>query len=53
VQYQTYYITDFLEQGENIIDVSLGNGIYKGRLGLDRKDDIISFRHNQKNNRPV
>jgi alpha-L-rhamnosidase len=40
VQYQTYDITDTLIQGENIIDVSLGNGMYKGPFGLDSKENI-------------
>ena len=40
IQYQTYDITDTLEPGENIIDISLGNGMYKGRFGLSRKENI-------------
>ena len=40
IQYQTYDITDTLEQGENIINVSLGNGMYKECFGLDRKENI-------------
>lgn len=35
IQYQTYDITDTLVQGENIIDIALGNGMYKGRFGFD------------------
>lgn len=40
VQYQTYDITDALVQGENTIDVPLGNGMYKGPFGLDSKENI-------------
>lgn len=40
LQYQTYDITDTLVQGENIIDVSLGNGLYKGRFGFDSAENI-------------
>lgn len=40
IQYQTYDITDTLVQGENILDVSLGNGMYKGPFGLDSKENI-------------
>jgi alpha-L-rhamnosidase len=39
-QYQTYDIKDALGQGENTIEVSLGNGMYKGRFGLDSKENI-------------
>lgn len=34
IQYQTYDITDILEEGKNKIDVFLGNGLYKGRFGF-------------------
>jgi hypothetical protein len=34
LQYQTYDITSQLKSGENSIGLSLGNGWYKGRLGL-------------------
>jgi len=40
LQYQTYDITDILEEGANKINVSLGNGMYKGRFGLDRKENL-------------
>lgn len=33
VQYQTYDIKDLLKEGENTIDVYLGNGWFKGRFG--------------------
>lgn len=35
LQYQTYDITDSINAGENNIEVSLGNGWYKGRFGFD------------------
>ncbi len=34
-QYQTYDVTAFI-QAENKLEVTLGNGWYKGRFGLDR-----------------
>ena len=34
-QYQTYDVTDLI-QAENDLEVTLGNGWYKGRYGLDR-----------------
>ncbi len=33
IQYQTYDVTPFLKTGENTIDIYLGNGWYKGRIG--------------------
>lgn len=33
VQYQTYDIADLLREGENTLDVWLGNGWFKGRYG--------------------
>lgn len=33
VQYQTYDIAPLLVEGENTLDVALGNGWYKGRFG--------------------
>lgn len=35
LQYQTYDITDLLQEGSNAIDVRLGNGWYKGRFGFE------------------
>lgn len=35
VQYQTYDVTGLLQR-DNRLDVTLGNGWYKGRFGLDR-----------------
>ncbi|GMQ62107.1 alpha-L-rhamnosidase [Vallitalea maricola] len=40
LQYQTYDITDTLAEGENSIDVALGNGLYKGRFGFDSEENI-------------
>jgi len=38
IPYQTYDITDQIKNGTNRIEVMLGNGWYKGRYGLDRKN---------------
>lgn len=35
LQYQTYDVTDMLREGGNRVEVSLGNGLYKGRFGFD------------------
>lgn len=35
LQYQTYDIRDMLKEGQNQIDIFLGNGLYKGRFGFD------------------
>lgn len=40
IQYQTYDITDTLKEGNNKVDVILGNGMYKGRFGLSRKENL-------------
>jgi alpha-L-rhamnosidase len=40
LQYQTYDITDILKEGENAIEVFLGNGMYKGRFGLSRTENL-------------
>jgi len=37
IPYQTYDITGLLKSGANRIEISLGNGWYKGRYGLNRK----------------
>lgn len=37
VQYQTFDVTQLLKQGENRIDIELGNGWYKGRFGFSGK----------------
>ena len=41
IQYQTYDVTDSLVKGENIIDVALGNGLYKGRFGIFKSEENI------------
>ena len=33
LRYQTYDVTELLTEGENTLDVTLGNGWYRGRLG--------------------
>ena len=35
--YQTYDVTDLIRTGENNLEITLGNGWYKGRYGLNRK----------------
>lgn len=35
LQYQTYDVTDLFRQGSNRVEVSLGNGLYKGRFGFE------------------
>lgn len=35
LQYQTYDITGLISQGQNSVEVSLGNGLYKGRFGFE------------------
>lgn len=35
LQYQTYDVTALLTHGHNRIEVSLGNGLYKGRFGFE------------------
>ena len=35
VRYQTYDIAELLVPGENVLEVWLGNGWYKGRFGID------------------
>lgn len=36
VQYQTYDITENIKMGKNVIEVLLGNGMYKGRFGYEK-----------------
>ncbi|KKB73056.1 MULTISPECIES: alpha-L-rhamnosidase [Bacillus] len=35
IQYQTYDVTRLVQQGENTVEVMLGNGWYKGRFGFE------------------
>ncbi|WP_100407573.1 alpha-L-rhamnosidase [Bacillus solitudinis] len=35
LQYQTYDITELIRTGQNAIEITLGNGLYKGRFGFD------------------
>jgi alpha-L-rhamnosidase len=35
LRYQTYDVTDLLREGGNVLEVLLGNGWYRGRLGWD------------------
>lgn len=40
IQYQTYDVTEFLKTGENTVDIYLGNGWYKGRIGWKDQMDF-------------
>lgn len=42
-QYQTYDVQPYLKAGENQIDVYLGNGWYKGRLGYTNKGQLREY----------
>jgi alpha-L-rhamnosidase len=35
IQYQTFDITGLITEGQNSVEVSLGNGLYKGRFGFE------------------
>lgn len=35
LQYQTYDVTELLQQGLNTVEAMLGNGLYKGRFGFE------------------
>lgn len=35
IQYQTYDVTDYIENGENVIGAVVGNGYYRGFLGYN------------------
>ncbi|WP_160720498.1 family 78 glycoside hydrolase catalytic domain [Bacillus sp. USDA818B3_A] len=41
VQYQTYDITNLVRPGQNSVEVSLGNGLYKGRFGFEGGESEI------------
>lgn len=41
LQYQTYDITELLEEGTNRIEAALGNGLYKGRFGFEGGDHEV------------
>ena len=43
VQYQTYDIAPLLREGENVLDVWLGDGWYKGRLGYLNEGQLREF----------
>nr|NLJ03523.1 alfa-L-rhamnosidase RamA [Bacillota bacterium] len=40
LQYQTYDLTDVLNEGENTVEVLLGNGMYKGRFGFRDQGNV-------------
>lgn len=37
IQYQTFDVTEQINQGDNVIGAMLGNGWYKGRFGIEGK----------------
>lgn len=41
IQYQTYDVTDFLQEGTNVIEVTLGDGWYRGNNGIDGANHIF------------
>ena len=43
LRYQTYDITELLKEEENIIEVHMGDGWYKGRFGMDKKNQYNIF----------
>ncbi|MDR6685302.1 alpha-L-rhamnosidase [Arthrobacter sp. 1088] len=44
LRYQTYDVTSLLRQGPNHLDMLLGNGWYRGRLGFENKRAIYGDR---------
>lgn len=36
LRFQTYDVTDLVKSGENLIEVHMGDGWYKGRFGIDK-----------------
>lgn len=43
IQYQTYDVKPLLKAGENQVDIYLGNGWYKGRLGYTNKGQLREY----------
>lgn len=43
IQYQTYDVQPYLKTGSNQMDVYLGNGWYKGRLGYTNKGQLREY----------
>lgn len=44
LQYQTYDVAEYLQTGANLIEVALGNGIYKGRFSYRNLSNIYGDR---------
>jgi alpha-L-rhamnosidase len=44
LRYQTYDVTDLIETGENRLEVLLGNGWYRGRLGFQGRRNLYGDR---------
>lgn len=44
LRYQTYDVTSLLRKGSNNLDMLLGNGWYRGRLGFENKSAIYGER---------
>lgn len=43
IQYQTYDISQLLREGENRVDVLMGNGWYKGKFGYTNKGMLCNY----------
>ncbi|MCZ0997503.1 glycoside hydrolase family 78 protein [Streptomyces mirabilis] len=44
LRYQTYDVTELVKRGRNVLDVLLGNGWYRGRLGFNRERALYGDR---------
>lgn len=44
LQYQTYDVTNLLQQGVNRVNILLGDGLYKGRFGFDNGREVYGDR---------
>lgn len=43
LQYQTYDVSDVIESKDNVIEVLVGNGWYKGRLGFNHGGEVNHY----------
>ncbi|MFJ3772306.1 family 78 glycoside hydrolase catalytic domain [Streptomyces sp. NPDC090075] len=44
LRYQTYDVTELVRSGENVLEVLLGNGWYRGRLGFNQERALYGDR---------